>query len=331
MAIADLTLFVLHRFLNDRDEAHGSFLSIGRHGWDVSNAGLKRNAFTGVTKRQNEDYVMAGRQPATSKILIKQSMANLGFAEYLDLDIDPLADFVMDLVTDDPAKIGRKFDVVFDPTSCYTSDPIVAYQKTSDFVRVGGLKIVETNIADMTNRYPLLPSPNFLIDFHCGTGFEIVQCIILGPDYSIKDYPRYYTKATPLPVFLSYTQFVKMILSEIYRGVALKLRAARYKKLENYGVGFSPNEAKAIVDDLGKDSAARQRLKKLFARLGVLDTVKAMLVRPRLLRTKLHWHMRGFLTHSYGYTFYLLLKKRKEADYVPSITQHYRYLTEDSA
>jgi len=81
--------------------------------------------------------------------------------------------------------------------------------------KTGGIKIVVTTVGDHTNRFDLNPSPNFLIDFHTGNGFQLERAFLINPKGTILPYRRFATKGTPIFVLLPLGDLLITILKTI--------------------------------------------------------------------------------------------------------------------
>ncbi len=141
----------------------------------------------------------------SSNTLAARVLKSYGYDSYVDIDIYDRADIVCDLSTPMSEEHHQKYDLVLDIISTYVTNIIQSYSNTSSMTKIGGTKIVVTTVGDQTNRFELNPSPNFLIDFHLGNGFEFKRGFMINPKGTILPYRRYATKGTPafalLPIF----------------------------------------------------------------------------------------------------------------------------------
>ena len=138
----------------------------------------------------------------SSNKLASQVLKSYGFANYYDIDIYDRADIVCDLSRPVSVEYHQQYDLVLDITSTYVTNIIQSYSNTSRMTKTGGIKIVVTTIGDHTNRFDLNPSPNFLVDFHSGNGFQLERAFLINPKGTILPYRRFATKSTPIFILL---------------------------------------------------------------------------------------------------------------------------------
>ena len=155
-----------------------------------------------------------------NKEIIKYLLIQSGFESYEDADINNLADNYINLNDDLPEeKIDKKFGIVIESgTPNYSTNIIKAYENVTKFCDIGGYMLNVTEPINF-NRYPLSPSPNFILDFYAKNGFKIEKYELIKNDKTgskLKNLKIYFkNKEKYLIQHLSYKEFLLHIFYEI--------------------------------------------------------------------------------------------------------------------
>tara|TARA_B100000579_G_C22718556_1_gene798225 strand:+ start:51 stop:1031 length:981 start_codon:yes stop_codon:yes gene_type:complete len=153
-----------------------------------------------------------------NKEIVKYLLDKIGFGSYEDADINGLADIKINLNEEVPINLQNKFGVVINSgTSNYATNIIKAYENSMKLCDLNGYVV---NFCEPINfnRFPLSPSPNFLIDIFCKNGFRVnyAQIIKHNEDGSfVADLKMFYNyKEYYLIQYLSFFQFLGHIFYE---------------------------------------------------------------------------------------------------------------------
>ncbi|MFC1593801.1 hypothetical protein ACFL38_00565 [Candidatus Omnitrophota bacterium] len=156
------------------------FLTIGTMDFHVTKGCLKKYGITAISDQDlKHHYSLIGEdRNKSSKRLCAQLFKHYGYETYEELDINKRADVLCDLNIPVDKELENKYDCILNVSAHYAMNIIQAFFNTARMTKIGGKIMVNTALGDMTNRFYLNPSPNFLIDFYTANGFVLEKVIM---------------------------------------------------------------------------------------------------------------------------------------------------------
>lgn len=153
----------------------------------------------------------------SDKDLLKKIFNHFNFERLFICDYkkSKTVDFVIDLTQSTlKSVLNKKFGVVIDNCTCaYSTRLEFAFKSVVDVVDNNGLFITKADPMSF-NRYPLSPSPDYIIDFFISRGFDLVKCDICDQNGNfIKKYRMIYgEKHYYIHQSLNFFEFLKYLL-----------------------------------------------------------------------------------------------------------------------
>ena len=326
---------LIRRSQQDSQSDNYSALATGAHDVLFTHKILKKYGITTISISDMKKHMSAGGEDfyKSSNLLAGQVLKSFGYEEYSDLDIYDRADIVCNLSEPLPERLVQKFDLVMDITSTYVTNIIQSYSSTSRMTKIGGKKIVVTTIGDHTNRFDLTPSPNFLIDFHIGNGFELERAFLINPRGKVLPYKRYDNKFSPAYVILPIHDVIITVLKTVR--TMIKNRRMRHSRgivrypctSEDINVGAhtkqennQPQAVKAI-ERVSFRFFLKSKLKKILGEV-LFTRLISFNRRIRYLRNAF---FHDNLSHEW-YAYFLFEKVAEVEELSMHVTSHYKNL-----
>jgi len=200
------------------------FLTIGTMDFHVTKNCLKKYGINTIKDDDLKNHYSAigEERNRSSKRLCAKLFQHYGYKIYEELDINKRADVLFNLNYPIPSELENKYDFMLNVSAHYAMNAIQAFFNTASMVKIGGKIMVVSVLGDMTNRFYLNPSPNFLIDFYRANGFVLEKAIMQNKrGHAIPYVPTKY-KVTwigaiiPFRFFLFY-HFRKFIVTALLR------------------------------------------------------------------------------------------------------------------
>jgi hypothetical protein len=159
---------------------------------------LKKYGITSVSKAdvRRHESCAPDEFAASSKKMCGLFFRHFGYDVYEEVDINERADVVWDLNYPVPKELEARYDLVLNVSGQYAMNAIESYFNVMRMTKVGGTVMVCTFVGDMTNRFYLNPSPDFLVDFHCANGFTLEKTVLQNRTGYVGPYDSADTKVT---------------------------------------------------------------------------------------------------------------------------------------
>ncbi len=195
---------------------------------------LKRHGIDTITKQDLSAHERCAPEEfnASSKKMCSRLFKHFGYDRYEEMDINDRADIVWNLNDPIAPNLQEHYDFVFNASGQYAMNAIQSYWNTMQMVKLGGKLMVHANLGDMTNRFYLNPSPNFLIEFHKANGFILEKAILQNRLGFSMPYEPVKTKVTFLSTLIPLRYFLIYYLQQIVRDVPLRMEVARERRLQ---------------------------------------------------------------------------------------------------
>ncbi len=202
MAINNYTILALtavrENLTAPRDGRMRNCLSTGAHDWVVSPWFAERYDLGGISASDISDHRSlpphSSERHASDKALIGRYFRALGYDEYVEIDIDPRGDILHDLDKPVPRELEQSFDLVINFSAHYAMNAPTAWLNVMRLLKVGGKVVTMAILGDMTGRFYLNPSPEFIDDFHRGNGCEIERSVVVDARGRTAPYEPWATK-----------------------------------------------------------------------------------------------------------------------------------------
>ncbi len=267
------------------------FLTIGTMDFWATWGCLKRHGIRTISAqeiRQHEEGASSKEFFPSSKRLCAQFFRHFGYDSYGELDINDRADVVWDLNRPIPLEMEGRYDFVLNVSGQYAMNAIQSYWNTMKMVKVGGKLMVHSHLGDMTNRFYLSPSPDFLIDFHTANGFVLEKAILQNrTGYSIP-YERTNTKVTFVSTIIPFRFFLAYYPQLFLRDLSLRRYVAQMRRKEKRESTPGLNNGKSELHEIER----RQQLKTRLTRwLGDSGFARLRRMAQTVQRWKQQWSM----------------------------------------
>ncbi len=165
----------------------------------------------------------------SSKNIIAKWMAHYGYNEYKELDINDRADILWDLNYPIPEKYVEKYDFAIDSAVKYVSNMPQALINVMNMIKPGGALTITGPLGDISGRFPLSPSIEFLHDFLNLNGFEVKDMLV----YKYVGHNGIFLKKYPKDLFNRKISYLYNVISwEEYVDYSLSM-LAKVSKLNN--------------------------------------------------------------------------------------------------
>ena len=210
---------------------------------------------------------------ASSKKMCGLFFKHFGYNHYEEMDINDRADLLWNLNDPIGPELDERYDFVLNVSGQYAMNAIQSYWNTMRMVKPGGKLMVQAHLGDMTNRFYLNPSPDFLMEFHGANGFVLEKSILQNRLGFSMPYEPVKTKVTFLSTLIPLRYFVVYYLQQIIRDIPLRMEIARKRRLQKKEGTLGPVAAtcrQERQEDLKKRLTSRfgtagfQRLKRWY-------------------------------------------------------------------
>ena len=210
----------------------------------------------------------------------------LDFKKTKDIDIE--FDLSQKII---PEEKKDKFGFVIDNgSSIYATKIFNSLSNVSFFCEKGGYLLTNIDVNSI-NRYPILPSPEFMVDFFDTQGFEPIKVeIINGLGKKISDYKmNYYEKGYNLHSSLKFSKFFGYLIWIIIDYLTSP-KIQNFIKFSDYKM-IKKNEfrelTKKINDKKDKDKNKKKLIKKYFKNANLINRLKNIYFRFLQIRHNL--------------------------------------------
>lgn len=308
---------------NDAGKNERHALGIGAHDFWISKNVIRKYRINNISSSELVHHFSSSGKEfyASSKELSRRIFKHYSYNNYEDLDLYDRADIVFNLCDELPKSLHDKYDLVVDLSSNYVTNITKSYANTSKMVKINGFKLVITMLGDMTNRFDLNPSPNFLIDFHTNNGFVLEKVFMMNRRGKILPYKRYKVKMTFLTAMLPFHFFLSYLIKTFLREILFYRRLIRKSEYVDYETRHQPISSK-LETDMAKKSTRPSIKQILIERLpqDIIERLKRF--RNRLLSKREQIISRWLLP---DWVVYILLRKiSDENDIKWHVTGHYK-------
>ncbi len=210
------------------------FLTVGTMDFWATWRCLRRHKIITITKQDllAHEQVAPEEFNTSSKKMCARLFKHFGYNRYEEMDINARADVVWNLNDPITPNLMENYDFVLNVSGQYAMNAIQSYWNTLQMVKMGGKLMVQTHLGDMTNRFYLNPSPDFLIEFYTANGFILEKAILQNRLGFSMPYESVKTKVTFLSTLIPLRYFLVYYLQQILRDIPLRMEITRKRRLQ---------------------------------------------------------------------------------------------------
>ncbi|MFC1704341.1 hypothetical protein ACFL1E_06145 [Candidatus Omnitrophota bacterium] len=257
----------LEGYIRINNRRHASrFLTIGTMDFHVTKGCLKKHSIGTISEQDLKDHyaVIGDERNKSSKQLCAQLFRHYGYQVYEELDINRRADVLYDLNYPIDKKLENKYDCIFNVSAHYAMNAPQAFFNTARMTKVGGKMLVNTALGDMTNRFYLNPSPNFLIDFYTANGFVLEKAIMQNRRGYTLPYEPAKFKVTWIGAIIPFHFFLSYYFRKFLLALNLRLTLGRHRAIRS---ALSQKQGEQNKSTQNSEETIKEKLATLKRRL----------------------------------------------------------------